>query len=92
MLNKNILFKSFLPNKKELNNNIKKVKRTFENFKKDYKNLEIPILESYEKNYRCDFSTETLKRFSKYQNIIVIGMGGSILGTKSIYSFLEKKN
>mgnify|MGYP001422566306 CR=1 FL=1 len=67
------------------------VKRAFESFKTDYKNLEIPILESYEKNYRCDFSTETLKRFSKYQNIIVIGMGGSILGTKSIYSFFKKK-
>ena len=91
MLKENILLKSFLLHEKDLNNNIKKVKRVFENFKTDYKNLEIPILESYEKNYRCDFSNETLKRFSKYQNIIVIGMGGSILGTKSIYSFLKEK-
>ena len=28
---------------------------------------------------------------SKFKNIVIIGMGGSILGTKSIYSFLKKK-
>ena len=33
----------------------------------------------------------TVRKFSKYKNIVIIGMGGSILGTKSIYSFLEKK-
>ncbi len=44
MLNENILFKSFLPNEKEFHNNIKKVKRAFENFKTDYRNLEIPML------------------------------------------------
>ena len=32
-----------------------------------------------------------VKKFSKYKNIIIIGMGGSILGTKSIYSFFKKK-
>jgi len=32
-----------------------------------------------------------IKKFSNYKNIIIIGMGGSILGTKSIYSFLNKK-
>ena len=33
----------------------------------------------------------TVRKFSKYKNIVIIGMGGSILGTKSIYSFLGKK-
>ena len=33
----------------------------------------------------------TVKKFSKYKNIVVIGMGGSILGTKSIYSFFKEK-
>jgi len=32
-----------------------------------------------------------LNKYSKYKNIIIIGMGGSILGTKSIYSFLKQK-
>jgi len=34
---------------------------------------------------------EVVKKFSKYKNIVIIGMGGSILGTKSIYSFLKTK-
>ena len=50
-----------------------------------------PLLDSYEKNYEFDFSKATIRKFSKYKNIIIIGMGGSILGTKSIYSYLEKK-
>ena len=58
----------------------------------DLKNSKIPLLESYEKNYEFDFSKTTVKKFSKYKNIVIIGIGGSILGTKSIYSFLKKKN
>ena len=57
----------------------------------DLKNEKIPLLESYNKNYKFDFSENLIKKFSKYKNIIIIGMGGSILGTKSIYSFLKKK-
>jgi len=49
------------------------------------------LLDTYEKDYQYDFSTETVKKFSKYKNIIIIGMGGSILGTKSIYSFFKKR-
>ena len=37
------------------------------------------------------FQCKNVKKFSKYKNIVIIGMGGSILGTKSIYSFLKKK-
>ena len=55
------------------------------------RNNQIPLLDSYEKNYEFDFSKKTVRQFSKYKNIIIIGMGGSILGTKSIYSFLKKK-
>ena len=49
------------------------------------------MLESYKKGFSFDFSEEIIKKFSKYKNIIVIGMGGSILGTKCIYSFFEEK-
>ena len=31
------------------------------------------------------------KYFKKFRTIVVIGMGGSILGTKAIYSFLRHK-
>ena len=91
MLNKNNFFKNFSFNSKKFYQNLKKTKKVFKSFESDFKNFEIPLLQSYEKNYTFDFSPTTIKKFSKYKNIVVIGMGGSILGTKSIYSFLKTK-
>ena len=91
MLKKDNFFKSYFINLRKYNKNLKKTKKIFNSFLVDLKNNQIPLLESYEKNYAFDFSTTIVKKFSKYKNIIVIGMGGSILGTKSIYTFLKKK-
>ena len=91
MLKKDNFFKSYFINLSKYNKNLKKTKKIFNSFLVDLKNNQIPLLESYEKNYAFDFSTTIVKKFSKYKNIIVIGMGGSILGTKSIYTFLKKK-
>jgi len=91
MLKKDNFFKNYFINLNQFNKNLKKTKKVFDSFLVDLKNNQIPLLASYEKNYEFDFSTTMVNRFSKYKNIIVIGMGGSILGTKSIYSFLKKK-
>ena len=91
MLKKDNFFKSYFINLRKYNENLKKTKKIFNSFLVDLKNNQIPLLESYEKNYAFDFSTTIVKKFSKYKNIIVIGMGGSILGTKSIYTFFKKK-
>ena len=91
MLKKDNFFKNYFTNLVKYNKNLKKTKKVFNSFLVDLKNNQIPLLETYEKNYEFNFSTATIKKFSKYENIIVIGMGGSILGTKSIYSFLKKK-
>ena len=91
MLKKDNFFKNYFINSRKYNENLKKTKRIFNSFLLDLKNNQIPLLESYEKNYAFDFSTTIVKKFSKYKNIIVIGMGGSILGTKSIYAFFKKK-
>jgi len=91
MLNKNNFFKDFSFKSKKFYKNLKKTKKVFNSFQLDLKNFEIPLLQSYEKEYLFDFLPTTIKKFSKYKNIIIIGMGGSILGTKSIYSFLRKK-
>jgi len=91
MIKKDNFFKSYIKNSKNYNKNLKKTKKIFKIFLNDLKNFEIPLLESYEKDYEFDFSAKMVKKFSKYKNIIIIGMGGSILGTKSIYSFLKKK-
>ena len=91
MLKKANFFKHYFVRSREYNKNLKKTKKVFNSFLLDLRNNQIPLLDSYEKNYEFDFSKATIRKFSKYKNIIIIGMGGSILGTKSIYSFLEKK-
>ena len=91
MLKKDNFFKSYSINLSKYNKNLQKTKKIFYSFLIELKNNKIPLLESYKKDYEFDFSIETVKKFSKYKNIVIIGMGGSILGTKSIYSFLKKK-
>ena len=91
MLKKNDFFKNCFIKSKKYKTNIKKTKYIFNSFIKDLKNNQIPLLESYQKDYDFDFSKDQVRKFSKYKNIIIIGMGGSILGTKSIYSFFKKK-
>ena len=91
MLKKNNFFRGYFTNSGQYNNNLKKTEKIFNSFLTDLKNFKIPLLESYDKDYKFDFSKSIVKKFSRYKNIIVIGMGGSILGTKSIYSFLKSK-
>ncbi len=91
MFKKNNFFKGYFANSKKYNINLKKTKKIFNSFLIELNNNEIPLLQSYEKDYEFDFSKLMVKKFSRYKNIFVIGMGGSILGTKSIHSFLKKK-
>lgn len=91
MVKKDNFFKNIFINSKIYNQNIKKTKNIFNSFKVDFKNGEMPFLETYTKNYKFEFSNKILKKYSRYKNIVVLGMGGSILGTKSIYSFFKKK-
>jgi len=81
MLKKDNFFKNYFVNLSRYYLNIKKTKKIYNSFLTDLKNFKIPLLESYKKDYKFDFSTSTIKKFSKYNNIVIIGMGGSILGT-----------
>ena len=89
MLNKDIFFNNNL--KKNFNKNTKETKKKFNYLKSSIKNSNIPLLNSFKKNYPLNFSKKTIKKYSKYKNIFIIGMGGSILGSKAIFSFLNKK-
>ncbi len=91
MLNKKFFFNNFFYTSKVFNNNLIKTKRVFQNLKTEIDNFDLPVLRPYEKNYIFDFDKKMIEKFSKFDNIIIIGMGGSILGTKSIYSFFKKK-
>ena len=49
------------------------------------------IILSLIKSYKNSYSKRFLLKFKKFSQIILIGMGGSSLGAKSIYSFLKHK-
>ena len=91
MFYKNNFFKDFNFKSKKFSQNIKKTKKVFSEFEYDLKNYNISTLESYKKEYEFDFSFNLIKKFNKYKEVVLVGMGGSILGTKSIYSFLKNK-
>ena len=43
------------------------------------------------RNYKFNFNSKNLKNFKKYKSIVIIGMGGSIIGTEAIYNFFKNK-
>ncbi len=86
MITKNISFKNFSGVK------IKKsifVKKTF--FDKNKLIQNYPLLKSFFKDYNYSYKKNDLKKFKKYKNIRIIGMGGSILGIEAIHQFLKHK-
>ena len=91
MLKKDNFFKNYFINFSNYKNNLAKTKKAFTSLLSDLENNKIPMLESFEKDYEFDFTNNTIKKFSKYKNIVIVGIGGSALGAKSIYSFLKKK-
>ena len=86
MLTKNINFKSFLIKSK--NKNIKKI---FYNLKKDYILGKEKMLISLSEDYKYGFRKKLIKKYKKFNNFRIIGMGGSILGAEAIYDFLKFK-
>ena len=82
MLSRNIYFQNF---KKKINN--KSIHKTLQNILIN-KNL---VLDSLSKNYKDSYSKKSILKFKKFQKFMIIGMGGSILGTKSIFNFLKDK-
>ena len=75
----------------------------FQNFKSKQKDKNIQkllnnllneenyILNSLSKSYKDSWNKRIKSKLNKYKNIILIGMGGSIMGSRAIYSFLSKK-
>ena len=82
MLTKNIKFKNF------------KIKKNSKQIKKDLKNILLnrnAVLDSLSTNYKSSYNKKTILKFKKFSNIRIIGMGGSILGTESIFYFLKNR-
>lgn len=90
----NIIFKSNIFDKVKQKNTLKNFKKISEkiikkiNYEMDFEKNTFQVLS---KKFDFNFTTKDLKKFKKFQKIAIIGMGGSILGTEAIYSFLKKK-
>ena len=71
--------------------------KKIKNFKSLYKDLNSilaknnEILNSQKNTYKNNYSRKLLTKLKKYNFLRIIGMGGSILGTKAIFDFLKKK-
>ena len=86
MLTTNVKFKNFEKSKekKELINIFKDIKNKI-NKKSDL------FLNSLTKDYKYSFNSKNLKKYKKFSVFTLVGMGGSSLGAKAIYSFLKLK-
>jgi len=84
ILTKNIIFKNFLQktkNKKKVGIELKSILQNSSE-----------VLKSLSKEYKYSFSKAKINLLKKnISTINLIGMGGSILGTKAIYNFLSHK-
>ena len=82
MITNGIDFRNFAINK-----NSKLIKSYFRQLLKK-KNQ---VIQSLSINYKDSFKIENIKKYKNFQNLRVIGMGGSSLGSEAIYDFLRKK-
>ena len=87
MFGKNIKFKNFNLKKNKFNKK-KQIFNIYENLIKE-KN---EVILSLDKNYKDTFTKKIVKKLKKINHILLIGMGGSILGAKAIYKFLNPKH
>ena len=86
MLTKNIFLRSFKFKKN------KKVVTNWNKIKKEYENNNNPVISSFSKRYKYHLDFKRVKKkYRTFNNVKIFGMGGSILGSEAIYSFLNHK-
>ena len=86
MIINSIGFKSF-----KIKENLASVKKEFNLLISDYYKNKKNILNTLSKNYKYSANIKIVKKLKKNSFFRIIGMGGSILGSEAIYSFLKKK-
>jgi len=93
-VSKNIYLKSRISSK-YLNKNFytkdkKKLNKIFNNifFSLNYKK---DVFHSLSRKFNFNFKNSQLIKFNKFKSVIIIGMGGSVLGAESIYSFCNNR-
>ena len=82
MLTKNIFFRNF------------KIKKNNKNIRKHLKQLIVSdseVIKSLTNNYDYSYTKQKIKKFKKFKDVRIFGMGGSSLGANAIYDFLRFK-
>ena len=64
MFKKNNFFEYYFNNSKVYRRNIEKTGKVFKDLKLDIENGEIPLIESYQKEYQFDFTFQKIKKFN----------------------------
>ena len=82
----NVKFDNFKKSKKNI-----KIKNIFKNIKKKFDKKSDLFLLSLSNKYQYSFNLNELKKYRGINIFTLIGMGGSSLGAKAIYSFLRFK-
>ena len=82
MISQNISFKNF-----KLTNKNQKLKQKLTSILSE----ENEVINSLKKSYKNNYTKKLIKKFKNSKNFRLIGMGGSILGTNTIYEFLKYK-
>ena len=92
--NKKIIYKNFIQKEFFNDKDNKKINKKFFDilnsiaFNLDSSKSSINSLSS---KFKFNFKIKDLNRFKKFNTVVIIGMGGSILGSEAIYFFLKKK-
>jgi len=81
-LTKNIEFKNF-----KVKSSKKKIQNIFRGLIKEKNHT----LNSLSKSYKDSYNKSDILKYRNNLNILIIGIGGSILGAKAIYTFLKNK-
>ena len=85
MFSKNIIFENF--KKKKINKKLKIFYKSIVENKTKKKNL----INSFTKSYSYSFDKKKIIKFKKFKIFQIFGMGGSSLGAKAIYDFVNHK-
>ncbi len=92
--NQKIIYKNFIQNEFLKSQKKKNLENNFSNiFNHIFKNINTSkdVFGSFSSNFRFNFKSSDLIKFRKFNDVVIVGMGGSILGAEAIYFFLRKK-
>ena len=94
MKKKETVYKNFIQKKYLKLNLNKKLNKVYSLILKDITtNLDICLnsFHTISSKFQLNFNNKDLENFKKFKEVVIIGMGGSALGSKAIYFFLKKK-